>query len=74
MSFVQDVSMNTVIIDCEAGEIIHTAVSARLFVCLFVCMSELSCLNRLTYNLHFWCYTRNSSSGVHKLKTQVHCP
>ena len=53
MSFVQDVSMNTVIIDCEAGEIIHTAVSARLFVCLFVCMSELSCLNRLTYNLHF---------------------
>ncbi len=28
--------------------------SVRLFVCLFVCLSGLSCLNRLTYDLDFW--------------------
>ena len=32
--------------------------SVRLFVCLFVCvsvcLSDLSCLNRLTYDLDFW--------------------
>ena len=38
------------IIDREAGEIIHLVAS----VCLSACLSELSCLNRLTYDLDFW--------------------
>ncbi len=42
------------IIDREAGEIMHLVASVCLFVCVFVGMSELSCLNRLTYDLHFW--------------------
>ncbi len=39
----------------------NTFGSVRLFVCLYVCMSELSCLNRLTYDLNF------SSQGAFKM-------
>ncbi len=38
-----------IIIDREAREIMYLVASVRLSVRVFVCLSELSCLNRLTY-------------------------
>ena len=32
----------------------HLVASLHPCVCLFVCLSELSCLNRLTFDLNFW--------------------
>ena len=42
-----------IFIDREAGEIIRLEASVCLCVCLFGCMSKLSCLNCLTYDLDF---------------------
>ncbi len=46
------------IIDREAREIMYLVASVHASVCLSVCqfvsLSELSCLNRLTFDLHSW--------------------
>ncbi len=40
-------------IDREAGEIMRLVASVCLCVCVFVCLSKLSCLNHLTYGWPF---------------------